>query len=112
MNNDIDDLPDDSGETGDLDRDGIGDNSDPDIDGDGVTGKTSDGSRVARWTDKSGLDNHVAQESTERRPTLRRDAIGGKPTLRFDGGDCLELAKAAGLDAGDQAFHAVFVMVQ
>jgi hypothetical protein len=81
-----------------------------DVDADGAADSAASGTRIPAWIDKSGLGNHLKQPSAERQPTRRVDAIGGKATLRFDGGDCLELAKVAGLDAGDQPFYAVFVM--
>jgi len=81
-----------------------------DVNGDRVADDSANGTGVARWIDKSGHANHLAQPSSERQPTLRVDAIGGQPALRFDGGDCLELAKVTGLAEGDQPFYAVFVM--
>jgi hypothetical protein len=81
-----------------------------DANGDGVADNVATGAHVAKWVDKSGLGNHVEQKLTGRQPTLRRDAIGGKPVLRFDGGDCWELANVAGLNVGDQPFYAVFVL--
>ena len=81
-----------------------------DLNGDRVADDSVNGTGVARWIDKSGHANHLAQQSSERQPTLRVDAIGGQPALRFDGGDCLELAEVAGLAEGDQPFYAVFVM--
>lgn len=81
-----------------------------DTNGDGASDTDADGFQVARWADKSGRGNHVMQELDDRQPALKRDGIGGSAALRFDGGDSLELARAVGLDAGDQAFHALFVM--
>jgi len=81
-----------------------------DVDGDGVPDGAQDGMRVARWSDRSGRGNHLEQRAPERQPTWRRNAIGSRTALQFDGGDCLELEKANGLMAGDQRFYGVFVM--
>ncbi|MDA1014206.1 MAG: DUF1553 domain-containing protein [Planctomycetota bacterium] len=80
-----------------------------DVDGDGVADNSVQGKLVAKWADKSGLDNHVTQDAGQRQPTVLVEAIGGHAALRFDGGDCLELSKLAGLGTGDQPFHALFV---
>ena len=77
---------------------------------DGNIDESSDRTRVARWTDLSGRGNHVLQGAVDRQPTSQPSVIGGHPVLRFDGGDCFELAKMSGLSAGDQPFHAIFVM--
>lgn len=81
-----------------------------DVDGDGNIDESPGGSRVAVWTDLSGCGNHVRQGTVDRQPIVLKGVIGGHPVLRFDGGDCFELAKTSGLNGGDQPFHAVFVM--
>lgn len=41
--------------------------------------------RVAGWADQSGKGHDAAQSQPESRPTLVRDAFGGRPALRFTG---------------------------
>ncbi len=81
-----------------------------DVDGDGQVDAPGAGAAVARWADRSGRGNDVVQPLEDRQPKVVHAAMGGQPVLRFDGGDCLELGKTNGLDAGDQAFHAFIVM--
>jgi hypothetical protein len=47
----------------------------------------SNGSRVARWLDRSGGGRHASQTATGQQPTLADDGIGGLPAVRFDGLD-------------------------
>jgi hypothetical protein len=42
---------------------------------------------ISQWRDQSGGANHAAQPVAARRPRLVRDAIAGKPAVRFDGMD-------------------------
>jgi hypothetical protein len=41
--------------------------------------------RVERWQDLSGHDHHATQATAAQRPLLVKSAIGGLPSLRFDG---------------------------
>ena len=72
--------------------------------------RPANGTRVAKWLDRSGRGNHVLQATTDRQPAVVHKVFGEQAALRFDGGDCLELPNVAGLDKSDQPFYAVFVM--
>ena len=50
-------------------------------------GVTLNGSKVSRWADQSGNGNNGVQLDAERQPLLVRDALNGKPVIRFDGTD-------------------------
>jgi hypothetical protein len=50
-------------------------------------GVTISGSRVLRWKDRSGKGNDAFELNTKRQPTYVKDALGGKPAIRFDGTD-------------------------
>ena len=47
-----------------------------DRNGDGVADDSASGAKVAKWSDKSGLGNHVEQPAEQRQPTLQRNALG------------------------------------
>jgi hypothetical protein len=49
---------------------------------------------VRRWLDQSGQNNHALQASDSLQPLWIKSGLGGKPALRFDGGnDVLKLAR-------------------
>jgi hypothetical protein len=47
----------------------------------------ADGAPVARWDDASGFGNHALQATANRRPSLRLDAVGGRPAVLFGDAD-------------------------
>lgn len=54
----------------------------------GDAGITYDGSAaVSQWRDQSGNDNHAVQTAAAQQPQLTRNAVSGKPAVRFDGVD-------------------------
>lgn len=56
-----------------------------------ITG-LSDGDSVTTWSDLSGNVRHATQSgAATMKPTYKANIIGGKPVLRFDGGDFLAL---------------------
>ena len=46
---------------------------------------TTDGAVVARWSDKSGNNRHVAQATANARPLLKTAVKNGRNIIRFDG---------------------------
>jgi hypothetical protein len=46
-----------------------------------------EGTRVGVWEDRSGVGIHAIQNTTAKRPTFVRRAIGNRPALFFDGVD-------------------------
>ena len=50
-------------------------------------GVTLNGSKASRWADQSGNGNDAIQPDLPRQPLLVKDALNGKPTIRFDGLD-------------------------
>ncbi|HCQ33694.1 MAG TPA: hypothetical protein DIV54_09345 [Verrucomicrobiales bacterium] len=40
---------------------------------------------VVKWMDESGEEHHAYQDESRCRPRLSRDAVGGRPALRFSG---------------------------
>lgn len=67
-------------------------------------------SKLGKWTDRSGHDNHVEQRDPSRQPTVVDDQIGGKRVLQFDGDDVLTREVFTGFAVRDQPIHAIFVM--
>lgn len=52
----------------------------------------SDNDPVATWNDQSGSGNHATQSTSGNKPTFKATAgPGGRPCVRFDGGDFLSL---------------------
>jgi len=47
--------------------------------------EADDAGRVQKWQDQSPAGHHAAQERESARPLLVRDAVSGRPALRFDG---------------------------
>ena len=66
--------------------------------------------KLARWTDKSGHNNHVEQQQPARQPTVVHEQIGGKTVLQFDGDDVLTREEFAGFTIRDQPLHVILVM--
>jgi len=62
--------------------------------------------RVAHWPDRTGPGS-VAQHDEARQPRLVHTAPGGRPAVRFDGGQCLD--SPAVLEAGDSSLSFVAV---
>ena len=54
--------------------------------------------RVAEWTDRSPHGHRAVQPETGLRPERVDDTIGGKPAVRFSGGQFLNLGQPAALD--------------
>jgi hypothetical protein len=50
-------------------------------------GVTEENGAVAIWADQSGNDLHATQTASNVRPKLVRQAIGGQPSIEFDGVD-------------------------
>jgi len=50
-------------------------------------GVTEESGAVAIWVDQSGNDLHATQTASNVRPKLVRQAIGGHPSIEFDGAD-------------------------
>ncbi|MGD8241022.1 MAG: hypothetical protein PVH68_20890, partial [Armatimonadota bacterium] len=48
---------------------------------------------VESWRDKSGNENHAAQDDAARRPRLVGDAMNGMPVVRFEGRAFLNVAE-------------------
>jgi len=69
---------------------------------------------VSRWADKSALGNDAQQGTFGRQPLHRPDAIGGKPAVRFQGSQFLNLGQPDRLDfrAGDPFTIAVVASVK
>lgn len=44
-----------------------------------------DGTPVHVWPDSGGMNHHFTQSDVTRRPILRRNALTGRPVVRFDG---------------------------
>lgn len=62
-------------------------------------GVTQSSNAVSAWASQGSVAGVSATQSTgAAKPTLVPGAIGGRPALRFDGGDYLELAYNASLD--------------
>lgn len=51
--------------------------------------RASDGDAVTEAQDYSSRGLHLGQATAGKRPTYKTGSIGGLPTFRFDGGDCL-----------------------
>lgn len=66
-----------------------------------TTPATNDGDPVGGWQDQSGIGNHLTQATAGARPTLRTNAINGRPAIRGDGTDDY-LTRSFTLD---QPFH-------
>jgi hypothetical protein len=52
------------------------------------------GGFIRRWADRSSAGNEARQDSRESQPRLVANAIGGRPAVRFDGGDYLVVARS------------------
>jgi hypothetical protein len=62
-------------------------------------GVTQSSNAVSAWASQGSVSGVSATQSTgAAKPTLVPGAIGGRPVLRFDGGDYLEIAYNASLD--------------
>lgn len=56
---------------------------------------------ISAWRDQSGAAHHAVQPVANRRPLLVREAINGRPGLRFDGvDDCLAIEQLTYAAAG------------
>lgn len=67
------------------------------LDANAITG-LSDGDSVTNWLDTSGNNNNSTQSSAAAKPTYKTNIIGGKPVVRFDGGDHLLISDHTTLD--------------
>ncbi|NQT15973.1 MAG: hypothetical protein HQ582_24675 [Planctomycetes bacterium] len=56
------------------------------------------GGAISVWTDKSGQGNHAKQVQPGSQPQYLSDGFRGKPAIRFDGDDFLNLGRPASLD--------------
>lgn len=59
---------------------------------------------ISQWRDQSGNNHHAVQPAAARQPRLVREAVAGKPALRFDGADdylAIEQLNYAGAGAID-----------
>ena len=56
----------------------------------------ADGALISSWQDISGNNNHATQATDTSKPTFKTNILKGKPIIRFDGGDSLNLASAIG----------------
>jgi len=56
------------------------------LDADAITGK-SDGDLLSQWDDQSGNSNHATQGTSANQPKYETGELGGKPVVRFDGGN-------------------------
>ena len=54
--------------------------------------------QVSRWSDRSAYDHHARQTSASKRPRYVPEGLGGKPVVRFDGDDFLNLGQPSALD--------------
>lgn len=52
----------------------------------------SDGDAVGSWADSSPNGNHVTQATAGKKPTFKTNILNGKPVVRFDGEDFLQIA--------------------
>lgn len=50
-----------------------------------ITGKSTDGSLVNFWADKSGQENNLTQAITDNLPIFKQSVLNGKPSIKFDG---------------------------
>jgi hypothetical protein len=55
----------------------------------GDLGITLNVSTVSAWADQSGNGRHLTNGNAAQQPTYVASALGGRPTLSFDGGDIL-----------------------
>lgn len=72
--------------------------------------EASDGAAVASWNDiNPQLNNkhNITQATSNRKPTYIRSAINGLPSLKFDGGDYLELPYSPNFGSNDFTIFAV-----
>jgi Big-like domain-containing protein/concanavalin A-like lectin/glucanase superfamily protein len=51
----------------------------------------ADADPVTTWEDESGNGRDATQETAGEKPTYRTGVLNGKPVVRFDGGDLLEI---------------------
>ncbi len=56
------------------------------------------GGVIGCWSDKSGRGNHAQQMRPSSQPQYLADGMQGKPAIRFDGDDFLNLGRPASLD--------------
>ncbi len=69
---------------------------------------TTDNGSVTQWADKSGQDNHAAQPDGGMRPGYEPDELDGKPVVRFDLDDRLDIDSVL---AGGTAGRTVFLVM-
>jgi hypothetical protein len=77
----------------------------------GSTKVTADGDPIGRWQSKVitttlGSKNNFDQTTTSRKPTYKINIQGGRPVIRFDGGDNLDGTEWMS-DASDLSFFCV-----
>ena len=78
-----------------------------DLDGNDVADTVANGSSLPSWTDKSVSSQTVNQTSSTEQPVVISNAIGNKPTVRFDGnGDVLNVTSIR-TDAGAYSAYAI-----
>ncbi len=68
-----------------------------------------DGDDVLQWGDKSGNDNHAAQDNSSMRPEYVTDQLAGKPVVRFSSGNRLDIDSVL---AGGASGRTIFVVAQ
>ena len=79
-----------------------------DVDGDLQADTLTDGSLLGTWVDKSPSGGgDVGQTNTGLQPRVQRGAVGGRPAVRFDGGDWF--AGSPVLAAGDDDYTYIAV---
>jgi hypothetical protein len=69
----------------------------------------ADGAPITTWRDRSGWNNHVAQDDDRHRPVWRKSALGGQPAVQFQGNQLLDRAAFAGFTPIDQPLHITIV---
>lgn len=82
-----------------------------DVDGDGnPDNNPGEGTPLAQWSDKSGLENHILQPIEEHQPRWHTTGFQGGPALHFDGNDTLSRDKFHGFVYRDQPIHMIAVL--
>ena len=59
---------------------------------------------VATWTDASNYGNDATQTTSGDQPTFVTNAVNGRPAVRFDGGDDLDIASTPQLNSGGDPY--------
>ncbi len=71
----------------------------------------SDGA-ISLWSDKSGRENHAKQIQPDSQPQYIADGFRGRPSLRFDGDDFLNVGRPHGLDFRPKTPFTIAVVYQ